>query len=467
MPKTVLIVDDEADERRRLEGLVLRCGHGVLLAASGEEALAHLSAASGESIDAVILDLVMPDLDGMAVLSRLRGRPGLPPIIVQSGTGGIDTVPSALRAGAADFIVKPAGIERVAASLANALRMAALRSALLDRPLHAPAEALEALPVASPAMARARELGLRAARSGLPVLVIGESGTGKRRFAHAVHAASERGERPPVVCGGGDPDPAAFLRAFEEARARNGVLIVSRIEALGPDEQTMLARAFDGGTIGFSAAVSAARRRMRLVATTRRDLAEEVRAGRFREDLYMRLAVQPIPLPALRHRAEDLEDLALRCILRASAETGRGVHRLSSEARALLLSHEWPGNLRELDLVMTRAVMSAETDEIGPEHMPALSGRFAAPGSARAAPVKAVAPAFIPPAGSDFLDADGKPRTLAEIEAEAVRRALERAAGHVGRAAADLGIGRSTLYRKARELGLVPDRPDILLGDAA
>ncbi len=467
MPKTVLIVDDDADERRRLESLVRRCGHVPVFAAGGDEAMARLESAAGEGIAAVILDLVMPDLDGMAVLSRLRGRLGVPPIIVHASAGGIDTVPSALRAGASDFIVRPAGIERVAAALSNAIRIDALRHALLDRPFQAPVEALEAMAASAPAMARARDLGLRAARTGLPVLVTGEPGTGKRRFAHAVHAASERGDKPPVVHGASNTGSADLQRAVEEASLRGTALIVNRIESLGEEDQALLARGFDAGTIGFSAASAGARRRIRLIATTRCDLAEKVRAGDFRDDLYMRLAVQPIPLPALRHRQEDLEDLALRCILRSSAETGRNVHRLSQEARALVLAHSWPGNLRELDLVLDRAVTTAEGDEIAAEHIPALSGRIAPIGRSRfVAAVEAVSerPA---PAASDFVDADGRPKTLAEIEAEAVRRALERAGGHVGRAAADLGIGRSTLYRKARELGLVPDRLEAILGDAA
>ncbi len=466
MPKTVLIVDDDAEERRRLETLVARCGYATVSAASAAEALLRLDSAASDGVVAVILDLVMPDLDGMGVLARLRGRIGVPPVIVHASSGGIDTVPSALRAGACDFIVRPAGLERLAAALGNAVRLGVLERALLDRSPASVGGGLEGLVTASPAMMRARDLGLRAARSGLPLLVTGETGTGKRMFSRAVNAASDRADRNAVWFSARAETPADLRAAFAKARDSNSALMVGDVDALCEEGQGLLARWFDGSHFGFSGAASAARRQVRFYATTRVDLAACVRSGSFRDDLYMRLAVQPVPLPSLRDRPQDIEALADEIAIRAGLECGRAVRGIDRAALDLIRAYAWPGNLRELDLVLHRAVLMSDGDMIGAAHLPTITGEVA-PLRRRAAkaPSGPAAAGLPPPSG--YLDAAGRPKTLAAIEAEAIRQALDRASGHVGRAAADLGIGRSTLYRKARDLGLVADQQDALLGDAA
>lgn len=457
MPNLVLIVDDDPAERRFLENLVERCGHDFVSAESGEAALALLED-PGAAFAAVILDLVMPDLDGMSVLERLRGRVGVPPIIVHASPGGIDTVGSAVRAGAHDFIVRPAGIERLSVALGNAFRFRAMQRALLDRPRSPLQGGLEAAGTGSPVMRRTLDLALRAARTGLPVLLTGETGSGKRRLSESIHAAGDRAERPLVAFSATSDSVARLRQAFEEVRERAGTLLVADIDALCAEGQALLARWFDGGHLAFSAAASSARRQAKLHATTRVDLAARVRAGAFRDDLYMRLAVQPVPVPALRDRPEDVGTLAAERAVRAGLETGRPVRGFTAEALALIAAHDWPGNLRELDIAMHRAVLLADGDMIGLEHLPVLSGEVAPPAPARP---RRAAPVPVARQGSgEFADVNGRPFSLAEIEAAAIRRALERCSGHIGRAAAELGIGRSTLYRKARELGLVSETQD-------
>ena len=457
MPNLVLIVDDDPAERRSLENLVARCGHGSVSAESGEAALALLEDPAA-GFAAVILDLVMPDLDGMAVLGRLRGRVGVPPVIVHASPGGIDTVRSAIRAGAHDFIVRPAGIERISVALGNALRFRSMQRAVLDRPRGPVSGGLDAATTGSSSMRRTLDLALRAAKTGLPVLLTGEAGAGKRRLSESIHAAGDRSDRPLVAFSATSDSVARLRQAFEEVRERAGTLLVADIDALGAEGQGLLARWFDGGHLAFSAAASSARRQAKLHATTRVDLAARVRAGAFRDDLYMRLAVQPVPLPALRDRPEDLGTLAAERAVRAGLETGRPVRGFTAEGLALIASHDWPGNLRELDIAMHRAVLLADGDMIGPEHLPVLSGEVAHPVPLR---TRRRAPTPVAPsAGDDFADINGRPFSLAEIEAAAIRRALERCAGHIGRAAAELGIGRSTLYRKARDLGLVYETQD-------
>jgi DNA-binding NtrC family response regulator len=458
MPNLVLIVDDDPAERRFMENLVERCGHGSVVAASGAAALSLLEE-PGARFSAIILDLVMPDLDGMAVLSRLRGRAGIPPVIVHATPGGIDTVQSAVRAGAHDFILRPAGIERVAVALGNAFRFTAMQSALLDRPRGPVAGGLDAVTTGSPAMRRTLDLARRAAKTGLPVLLTGEPGAGKRRLSESIHAAGDRSDRPLVVFSAASESVARLRNAFEEARERIGTLLVADVDALCAEGQGLLARWFDGGHLAFSAGASAARRQAKLHATTRADLAARVRAGAFRDDLYMRLAVQPVPLPALRDRPEDIGTLAAEYAVRAGLETGRPVRGFTAEALSLIAAHDWPGNLRELDIAMHRAVLLADGDMIGPEHLPVLSGELSGPTPMR--PRRTVPVTVLPPSGDDFVDVNGRPFSLAEIEASAIRRALERCSGHIGRAAAELGIGRSTLYRKARDLGIVSEIPDI------
>src|SRR5438445_430014 len=258
MPERILIVDDDPVQRRLLENMVTRAGYEAVVAEGGEPAAALLLGADGARIDAVVLDLMMPDLDGLGVLARIREAALATPVIVQTAHGGIDNVVTAMRAGAADFVVKPVGAERLAVSLRNALAASAL---------------------------------------------VGE--------------LNPVGARKPM-----------------------------KID-------------------------------VRLISATNRDLIADVKNGRFREDLFYRLHVFPIAVPALAERPEDIPELVRHFLARFAAEEGKRTVRVSGEALTLLISYRWPGNVRQLENAVFRAVVLAEGDEIGLAEFPQIAAQGA------------------------------------------------------------------------------------------
>ncbi|HEX2257387.1 MAG TPA: sigma-54 dependent transcriptional regulator, partial [Afifellaceae bacterium] len=261
MPYRVLIVDDDPVQRRLLEETARKLGYTPEMADGGEAALAVLSRAGGPAIDVMILDLVMPDLDGMAVLERMRTLPASPPVIVQTSHSSIDTAVSAMRAGAFDFLVKPATPERVRVSIANALKVGALAGEI-DRLRRSRSGTLTFRDIGSraPQMQRALDLGARAARSAIPVLVEGESGVGKELFARAIQGSGPRRARPFVTvnCGAVPPnlvesvlfghEKGAFTGAAEKhigkfQEAHGGTLFLDEVGELPPEAQVKLLRA--------------------------------------------------------------------------------------------------------------------------------------------------------------------------------------------------------------------------------
>ena len=328
-------------------------GYEPVIAESGEQAVALLT--GGERFDCVVLDLVMPDLDGMGVLARLREAGINVPVIVQTAHGGIDNVVSAMRAGAVDFVVKPVGAERLQVSLAQrdgqerARRRAQPHQARQVR--HA-----DASRTSSPA-ARAMQAVLRtaekAAASTIPVLIEGESGVGKELIARAIHGSSERRARPfiAVNCGAIPEnlvesilfghEKGAFTGATERhtgkfIEATGGTLFLDEVGELPPAAQVKLLRAIQEGEVEPVGARKPVKVDVRLVSATNRNLIADVKTGRFREDLFYRLHVFPIAVPPLRERAEDIPDLARHFLARFAAEEGKRIRAVSAEALALL-----------------------------------------------------------------------------------------------------------------------------------
>ncbi len=487
MRTRILVVDDDPVQRRLLDAMIRRFGYEPELAEGGDQALRLLEGPAGAGIGCVVLDLVMPDLDGLGLLGRLKERGIDVPVIVQTAHGSIDTVISAMRAGAVDFAVKPVGAERLQVSLRNALAGAALAGEV-KRLRRAAADeiTLEDLASSSARMRTTLKLAEKAAASDIPVLIEGESGVGKEMLARAIRGSGGRADRPFVAVNCGaipemlvesilfGHEKGAFTGATERqpgkfVEADGGTLFLDEIGELPMEAQVKLLRALQDGEIDAVGARKAVKVDFRLISASNRDLAELVRAGRFREDLYYRLHIFPITVPPLRERKEDIPELLRRFVARFAAEEGKRVRAVSAEAMQMLTSFRWPGNVRQLENAAFRAVVLAETDEIGVGEFPQIAAQMpgfeaAAATAAPAAEPKPVSgplvlvpdsPATAP--GTEphsFLGADGHVRPLAELEADAIRLAIARYRGRMTEVARRLKIGRSTLYRKLKELGL-------------
>jgi DNA-binding NtrC family response regulator len=495
MPAHVLIVDDDPVQRRLLEAAVRKFGHEPAVADSGEAGLSYLESAAGERVNVIILDLHMPGIDGMGVLKRLGDRSIKTPVIVQTAQGGIETAVSAMRAGAVDFVVKPASPDRLQSAIGNALKVEELEGETKRSVRRGKALTFKDLVTNSPAMERAVRLGQRAAASNIPILIEGESGVGKEVFARAIQGSGDRRARPFVTVNCGaipenlvesilfGHEKGAFTGATEKhagkfVEADSGTLFLDEIGDLPLDTQVKLLRAVQEGEVDPVGGRQTVKVDIRLISATHRDLLQRVKDGKFREDLFYRLNVYPIVIPPLRQRREDIEPMARFLMERAS--------RLHLPSRpldfapatiALLESYDWPGNVRQLENAILRAILlsdgnlllprdfpqmlhevegSVRLDEVEPAR-PALREppSLVAPERSMAAPPRAEGPRAMPTAGTlRALDDRGNVRSLAEIEVEMIRFAIEHYNGQMSEVARRLGIGRSTLYRKLKEYGL-------------
>jgi len=503
MAERVLIVDDDPVQRRLLEAMAGRFGYEALTAEGGDAALALLSGLEASRIDCVILDLVMPDLDGLGMLAKMRERGLRIPVIVQTAHGGIDNIVSAMRAGAADFVVKPVGPERLQVSLRNVLSASALENEL-TRIKHARTGTLtfKDIVTRSPQMQAVLRAAEKAAISSIPVLIEGESGVGKELIARAIHGSGERRAKPFVAVNCGaipenlvesmlfGHEKGAFTGATERhagkfAEADGGVLFLDEVGELPPAAQVKLLRAIQEGEIEPVGGRKPVKVDVRLISATNRNLITDVKNGRFREDLFYRLHVFPVTVPPLRDRMEDVPDLVRHFLARFCAEEGKRIHLVSAEALALLRSHPWPGNVRQLENAVFRAVVLAEGDSIGVAEFPQVAAqaqtRISPPAGdalsdgAQAPPIAgemvsfaadrpAWAEAVSPPDGRQagslpLFDGAGEVRPLEEIEAEVIRLAINHYRGQMSEVARRLRIGRSTLYRKLENLGLDSEKP--------
>jgi DNA-binding NtrC family response regulator len=490
MAALILVVDDDPVQRRLLEAMIRRFGYQTETAETGEEALARLEACDKPFVNLLILDLVMPDLDGMGVLTRMRQRGITTPAVVQTAHGSIEAVISAMRAGALDFVVKPVGAERLQVSIKNALRVDALEDELRRATRRGTGElTFRDIGAKSESMARTLRLAERAAKSSIPVLIEGESGVGKELLARAIQGGSDRkGKAFVTVNCGALPEnlvesilfgheKGAFTGATEKhagkfAEANGGTLFLDEIGELPLDAQVKLLRALQEGEVDPVGAKRPVKVDFRLISATNQNLIELVKAGKFREDLFYRLNVFPITIPPLRARNADIPDLARRFLARFAAEEGKRLRGIAPEAAALLTSYPWPGNVRQLENAMFRAVVLADGDELTVAEFPQIAAqvtgfevRIPPAPAATHAPVatQAAAPEKRDPSLMRLIDDNGDVRKIEDIEADAIRFALSHYHGQMSQMARKLGIGRSTLYRKMKELGVEGD----MLGEAA
>ena len=484
MAASILIADDDAVQRRLVENMVQKCGYETIVVDSGDAVIALLNASDRPVIDALVLDLVMPGLDGMGVLAKIREAGLNIPVIVQTAHGGIDNVVSAMRAGAQDFVVKPASIERLQVSLRNALNTSALKGEL-QRIRHSREGRLTFADIItrSETMAGVLRTAQKAAGSTIPVLIEGESGVGKELFARAIHGSGERRTKPFVAVNcGAIPDnlvesilfgheKGAFTGATERhmgkfVEASGGTLFLDEVSELPLAAQVKLLRALQEGAVEAVGARKPVRVDVRIISATNRKLLDHVKNGQFREDLFYRLHVLPLTLPPLRMRREDIPHLLRYFLVRFCAEENRPITGISGEAVAQLTQLDWPGNIRQLENAVYRAVVMSESDQLGLADFPQTAALSApgglgepltmAPALHFAAPamvsVNEIPIAPLPVGGAlAMLTSAGEMRPLEEMESEIIRFAISHYRGQMSEVARRLKIGRSTLYRKLDE----------------
>src|SRR3982074_396353 len=383
MAASILIADDDPVQRRLVENMLQKCGYETIVVDSGDAAIALLTAPDAPVIDAMLLDLVMPGLDGMGVLAKIREAGLNIPVVVQTAHGGIDNVVSAMRAGAQDFVVKPAGIERLQVSLRNALNASALKGEL-QRIRHSREGRLTFADIVtrSETMAGVLRTAQKAAASTIPVLIEGESGVGKELFARAIHGSGERKSKPFVAVNcGAIPDnlvesilfgheKGAFTGATERhmgkfVEATGGTMFLDGVGELPLAAQVKLLRALQEGTVEAVGGRKPVKVDVRIISATNRKLLDLVKNGQFREDLFYRLHVLPLTIPPLRMRREDIPHLLRHFLARFCGEETRPIPGIGGEAMARLSQLDWPGNIRQLENAVYRAVVMSESDQLG------------------------------------------------------------------------------------------------------
>ena len=494
MAHTILVVDDDPTQRRLLLAQAEKCGFQAVAAASGQEALDVLNSPKGAGVGLVLLDLVMPGMDGLAVLAQLRPtHPGLP-VIVLTAQGGVDTAVGAMRAGADDFLVKPASPERLQVSIQNALKVKALNGEIQRlKKTNENRLSFGDLIAESPAMRGVVKMAERAAQSNIPILIEGESGVGKEVLARAIQGHSDRSGKPFVAVNcGAIPDTliesilfghekGAFTGAVDKhigkfQEANGGTLFLDEIGELRLDMQVKLLRAIQEGEVDPVGAKRPVKVDIRLISATNRNLQQQVAEGKFREDLFYRLNVFPIQLPALRERREDVPELVAHFIRRFAVEENKKIVGIEPAALDMLTSYNWPGNIRQLENAVFRAVVMCDGECLRPGDFPQIASQLGIAvkathddagfeGQAKRYIPVAPTPTFAQEAiagaraeGVNVMGIDGHLRKLEEIEHELIRFAIEKYEGHMSEVARRLGIGRSTLYRKLREMGIDDER---------
>jgi DNA-binding NtrC family response regulator len=449
MSHRVLIIDDEKNIRMTLSRALDLEGFAVVTAEDGATGRALLAS---EKPDLVLLDLLLPDTTGLDLLeSWTTSGVDLPPVVMMSGHGSLDAAVKAVRLGAIDFLEKPLEMERMLLTVRNALRLDAL-----DKTVGALTKSVErrhGMVGSSPALKRVLDAVHRAAPTKARVLITGESGVGKELVAQAIHDLSSRAAGPFVKLNCAaiaetlveselfGHEKGAFTGAdrlyrgrFE--RADKGTLFLDEVGEMPLAVQARLLRVLQEGEferVGGSALIKVD---VRVIAATNRNLIDEVKAGRFREDLYYRLNVVPIAVPPLRERRDDIPALAMALLTRSCAENELDEREWTDDALEALMAHDWPGNVRELVHVVDRlAILTSERFIRG------VDVRAALPGAPK------LSGGEIPQEGKLF-------QLLEAFERRIIEDRITVFDGNMSKAADDLGLERSHLYKKVRRLGI-------------
>lgn len=455
MPRaTILVVDDEPNILRTVKNALRVEGYETDSVSTGNAALEKLMS---RAYDLALLDVQLPEVNGLEVLRRVRAQGIDTPVLVMSGHGTIEMAVQATRLGARDFLEKPLSTDRLLLAVGNALEIARLKGEL--RELKEAAGPTTALLGESPVMRELRERVRRAASANAPVLVTGERGTGKELVARAIHEGSKRASNTmeKLNCAAVPQElieselfgheQGAFTGAVRERkgkfeRAHGSTLFLDEVGDMPQPMQAKLLRVLQEGEVERVGGSKTLKVDVRVVAATNRDLAGDVANGRFRADLYDRLNVVPIHIPPLRARREDIPLLVEHFLPAASRANDRPPRTMTQAAVALLMKHSFPGNVRELKNLIERLVILTTEDVITEE-----DARMALPVLATVGPTTA---------GRDGYYTPGVPlREMQEaFERDIILRALDHHRGNATHAARDLGLERSHFYKKMRALGI-------------
>lgn len=485
----ILVVDDEAVQLRLTSEVAARAGFKTVTADGGKKALEMLR--NDPNIGAVVLDLVMPDIDGIGVLETMRREEISVPVIVQTANASLDTVVTAMRYGATDYFVKPVAPERLTISLHNALKLDQLEACVRTERARLQGKlSTSDIVTRSSLMDRVIQLAKKAAKSTIPVLIEGETGVGKELVARAILGTGDRSGKPFVIvnCGAIPANlvesvlfghvKGAFTGAVSDhvgkfSEANGGTLFLDEVGELPAEAQVKLLRAIQEGEVEPVGSTKIQKVNVRLISATNQRLLNMAKQGSFREDLFYRLNVFPIYVPPLRDRLEDIPPLVEHFITRLGAEAGRRITDISDEAMQMLEKYDWPGNIRQLENAIFRAVVLAEDNKLQPVDFPQIlaqtSGRDQAlqitsqvpspthPVHIDDAPLatRQSAESAIAPIHDRFLSPEGDVKPIVALERDLIAFAIDHYDGHMSKIARTLGIGRSTLYRKLKEYELV------------
>ncbi len=448
---TVWIVDDDHAVRELLTFIIESADLEIEAFASGREVLAH----PGPFPDAVLLDLMMPEIDGVEVLKELKRREPDLPVVVLTAVNEVSRAVEVVKLGAFDYLVKPVDDQRLVSTLRHAMsvrrlerEVERLRGELGER-FH-----LRTIVGSSAPMRRVYDQIQKVLDSDITVFISGESGTGKELVAKAIHYGSRRSDGPVV-----DVNCAAIPESLQESelfghekgsftgatgahpgkfeQAQGGTIFLDEVGEMAPSTQARLLRVLQERSLQRIGGTTRIDLDVRVISASNRNLAELVRQGKFRQDLYYRLVVYPIEIPPLRERRDDVPVLVEHFLAKYAPDANRSVSRVHPEAMQRLMAYDWPGNVRELENMVHRAMLVCGGGELTVEDLPPElgGGNLTEPGDEV----------------DHFL-------SLEEMERRAVRRAVESCQGNLSLAARRLGIGRSTLYRKMEQYDITPPR---------
>jgi DNA-binding NtrC family response regulator len=449
--KSIMVVDDDKNTRKLIEDILAKSkSYNVIQAANGEACLHKLE---NELVDLVLLDLQMPGIDGIETLKNIRRQFHDLPVIIMTAHGTIDRAVSSMKLGSCDFLAKPFPAERLRVTVKNALETSDLenevknlRSELKDR------YQIDNIIGQSQIMQNIFVAVQKIINSEVTVLIQGESGTGKELFARAIHAHSQTRKRKPFVAVNCTALPESLLEselfghekgAFTGAAskrigkfelANGGTVFLDEIGEMSQSTQAKILRVLQEREFERVGGNELIKVNIRLISATNKNLEEEVRKGNFREDLFYRISVYPIKLPPLRERKEDIPLLTAHFIKRYSKREKKGIEKIQPEALKILYNYNWPGNIRELENTIERAVVITNTKTIVVDDLPP---HVVAMGEKEPITIE-----------------ETLPQWKEKQEIEILRKTLLEFEGNITRTAKKLGIGRATIYRKAKKYHL-------------